>query len=69
MSHAQGTGHASRAGLLSALESAGGVEFGASTPEQVVITLMRAAGGDSSSAPYDAIVDRLVEPGGFQHGL
>lgn len=67
--HAQGTGQASRADLLRALESAGGVEFGPATPEQAVITLMRAAGGDSHSAPYDAVVDRLVEPGGFQHGL
>eukprot|EP00752_Nemacystus_decipiens_P006497 g5850.t1 len=63
------TGQASRADLLLALESAGGVEFGPATPEQAVITLMRAVGGDSFSAPYDAVVDRLVEPGGFQHGL
>lgn len=69
MSRAQGMGQASRADLLRALESAGGVEFGPAMPEQAVITLMRAAGGDSSSAPYDAVVDRLDEPGGFQHGL
>lgn len=66
----QGTGQASRADLLRALQSAGGVEFGpTTTPEQTIITLMRAAGGDSSSAPYDALVDRIVEPGGFQLGL
>lgn len=65
----QGTGQASRKDLLLALESAGGVEFGPATPEQAVITLMRAAGGDSSSAPYNPLVERLVEPGGFQLGL
>lgn len=62
-------GQASRPDLLRALEIAGGVEFGPATPEQAVITLMRAAGGDSSSAPYEALVDKLVEPGGFQQGL
>lgn len=64
----QGTGEASRTVLRRALESVG-MEFGPTTPEQALITLMRAAGGDSNSAPYEAVVDRLDEPGGFQHGL
>lgn len=64
----QGTGEASRTVLRRALESVG-VEFGPTAPEQALITLMRAAGGDSNSAPYEAVVDRLDEPGGFQQGL
>lgn len=64
----QGTREASRQVLRSAL-TANGVEFGPTTPEQALITLMRAAGGDSTSAPYEALVGRIEEPGGFQHGL
>lgn len=38
-------------------------------PEQALITLMRATGGDVSSAAYEAVVNKLEEPGGFQKGL
>lgn len=64
----QGTAEASRAVLRRALETIG-VAFGPTTPEQALITLMRAVGGDASSAPYERLVDNLEGPGGFQQGL
>lgn len=64
----QGTGEASRDVLRNAL-AAHGVEFIPTTPEQTMITLMRAAGGDSTSAPYEAFLRKIEELGSFQHGL
>ncbi|CAM9201006.1 unnamed protein product [Choristocarpus tenellus] len=63
----EGNGIVSRSDLRVVLEGLG-VCFNQDIPEQVLVTLMRAAGGDANSVLYNPLVDQ-VQAGGFQQGL